>query len=76
MDFPGVVVHRVRLTKQGGAEVARATVDIPQSDSYTTGGGYRNTSPAHHGATFVVRMRYAHGHYTLVTFTVSEGRAR
>jgi hypothetical protein len=70
VDFPGVTVRRVRLAAQGGDRVARATVDIPASDSYTTDGTFRNTSPAHKGATFVVRMRYVRTQWRLVSFTV------
>jgi hypothetical protein len=70
VDFPGVTVRRVRLAAQGGDRVARATVDIPASDSYTTDGTFRNTSPAHKGATFVVRMRYVRNQWRLVSFTV------
>ena len=53
-----------------GDRVARATVDIPASDSYTTDGTFRNTSPAHKGATFVVRMRYVRTQWRLVSFSV------
>ncbi len=70
VDFPGVTVRRVRLAAQGGDRVARATVDIPASDSYTSDGTFRNTSPAHRGATFVVRMRYVRTQWRLVSFTV------
>jgi len=70
VDFPGVTVRRVRLAAQGGDRMARATVDIPASDSYTTDGTFRNTSPAHQGATFVVRMRYVRAQWRLVSFTV------
>jgi len=70
VDFPGVTVRRVRVAAQGDDRVARATVDIPASDSYTTDGTFRNTSPAHKGATFVVRMRYVRTQWRLVSFTV------
>ena len=72
VDFAGLTVRRLTVAKVQGAEtVARATVDIPASDSYNTDGSFRNTSPAHAGSTFVVRMRYADKRYRLVSFTVS-----
>ena len=70
VDLPGVTVRRVRLAAQGNDRVARATVDIPASDSYLSDGTFRNTSPAHKGATFVVRMRYVRTQWRLVSFTV------
>ena len=72
VDFAGLDVRSVAVAKPRGAErVARARVDIPASDSYNTDGSFRNTSPAHAGSTFVVRMRYADKRYRLVSFTVS-----
>jgi hypothetical protein len=72
VDFAGLAVRSVSVAKPRGAErVARARVDIPASDSYNTDGSFRNTSPAHAGSTFLVRMRYADKHYRLVSFTVS-----
>jgi hypothetical protein len=72
VDFTGLTVRTVSVAKQNGPEhVARATVDIPESDSYNADGSFRNTSPAHTGSKFVVRMRYADKHYLLVSFTVS-----
>jgi hypothetical protein len=72
VDFAGLDVHTVALaTAQGRVRVARVSVTIPASDSYNTDGTFRNTNPAHAGATFVVRMRYADKRYRLVSFTVS-----
>lgn len=72
VDFAGLTVRTVTVARQRGAEhVARSKVDIPKSDSYNTDGTFRNTSPAHAGSTFVVRMRYVDKHYRLVSFTVS-----
>ena len=72
VDFTGLAVRSVSVARQKGPEhVARSTVDIPESDSYNTDGSFRNTSPAHAGSKFVVRMRYADKHYRLVSFTVS-----
>jgi hypothetical protein len=71
VDFPGLSVRRVTVAGDGKVRVARAVVDIPENDSYNDDGTYRNTSPAHDGARFVVQMRYAKKHYQLVSFTVS-----
>lgn len=72
VDFTGLTVRKVAVaTSRGPDRVARATVDIPESDSYNSDGSFRNTSPAHAGSTFVVRMRYAAKRYRLVSFTVS-----
>lgn len=71
VDFPGVDVRRITVTDRGEVHVARATVDIPASDSYLSDGSYRNTSPAHRGATFEVQMHLSHRRYQLVSFTVS-----
>jgi hypothetical protein len=71
VDFDGARLRRMTLTKRGTVQAARATVDIPASDSYNTDGTYRNTNPAHPGATFEVQMRLAGGRYRLVAFTVS-----
>lgn len=72
VDFTGLRVGTVTVAKQKGPErVARSKVDIPESDSYNADGSFRNTSPAHAGSMFVVRMRYTDKHYRLVSFTVS-----
>ncbi len=72
VDFAGLKVRKVTVAGKPGAEhVVRSTVDIPESDSYNTDGSYRNTSPAHAGSTFVVRLRYADRRYRLVSFSVS-----
>jgi hypothetical protein len=71
VDFAGVQVRRTTLSRDGAVVVARAKVDIPESDSYNTDGTYRNTSPAHAGATFEVRMRFSGGRYRLLSFTVA-----
>jgi hypothetical protein len=71
VDFPGVKVRSIALTRQGAVRVARALVDIPETASYNTDGSFRNTNAAHPGATFEVRMRHSKSHYRLVSFTVS-----
>lgn len=74
VDFPGLRVRSVRLVKlpgQPGTVLARARVDVPQSDSYARDGSYRNTSKAHPNALFEVLMRHTPGRYRLVAFTVS-----
>jgi hypothetical protein len=71
VDLPGLTVHTVRVQTIGGQSNATATVDIPQSDSYNSDGSYRNTSAAHRGATFQVRMRYTKSGYQLLSFTVA-----
>ena len=71
VDLAGVRVRSTRVTGQGDVQVVRARVDVPQTDSYNTDGSYRNTSPAHPGATFEVRMRLTDRGYRLVSFTVS-----
>jgi hypothetical protein len=64
-------VHGIKLAGQGKVEVASATVDIPESDSFNTDGTFRNTNPAHPGATFTVQMRYTGKQYQLLAFSVS-----
>ncbi len=71
VDLPGVRVRKAKVTRQGDVQVVRAVVDIPQSDSYNADGTFRNTSPAHPGATFEVQMRMSDRRYRLVSFTVS-----
>lgn len=71
VDFRGVDVRRLRVSGPPRAAVARATVDIPASDSFHDDGTFRNTSPAHAGASFDVRMRFTGRAYRLVSFTVS-----
>lgn len=71
VDFPGLDVRSVKVRSQGQLRVATATVDVPESDSYDDDGSYRNTSPAHRGATFVVRMRAEPHRYRLLSFTLS-----
>jgi hypothetical protein len=71
VDFPGVLVRTVSVRRRGDVRVARAAVDIPASDSYDTDGRFRNTNPAHPGATFEVQMRYLDGKYRLIAFSVS-----
>jgi hypothetical protein len=71
VDLAGVRVRKTRIARQGDVQVLRASVDIPQSDSYNTDGTFRNTSPAHPAATFEVRMRFTDRRYRLVSFTVS-----
>jgi hypothetical protein len=71
VDLDAVHVRRIKLTERTGVKVARATVDVPESDSYNTDGSYRNANEAHQGATFEVQMRFAGGRYRLVSFTVS-----
>jgi hypothetical protein len=71
VDFRGVDVRRLRVSGPPRAAVARAVVDIPASDSFHDDGTFRNTSPAHAGASFVVRMRFTGRAYRLVSFSVS-----
>ncbi len=72
VDFGGLRVRAVQLVQQGGGRtVARAKVDIPRSSSYNADGSFRNTNPAHPGATFEVLMGYTHQRYRLLAFTVS-----
>jgi hypothetical protein len=71
VDFVGLDVRRVTVGKRGDAQVARATVDIPESDSYNVDGTYRNSNPAHSGATFETVMRFVGGRYRLLSFSVS-----
>jgi hypothetical protein len=71
VDFAGAQVHGIKLAGQGKVEVASATVDIPESDSFNTDGTFRNTNPAHSGATFTVQMRYTGKQYQLLAFSVS-----
>jgi Family of unknown function (DUF6318) len=69
VDFPGLEVRSIRLSSQGGDRVARARVDVPASDSYNDDGTFRNTSPAHKGAEFLVQMRYVESQWRLVSFS-------
>ena len=69
VDFAGLHVRRIALTAQGGDRVARARVDVPASDSYNDDGTFRNTSPAHKGAEFLVQMRYVRSQWRLVGFS-------
>lgn len=71
VDFPGVDVRKLTVANQGDVRVARAKVDIAESDSFNADGSFRNTNPAHAGATFVVQMRFVSKRYRLVSFTVS-----
>jgi hypothetical protein len=71
VDLPGLTVRRVTVARDGKLAVARSVVDVPETDSYNSDGTYRNTSPAHAGARFVVQMSYAKKRYRLVSFTVS-----
>jgi hypothetical protein len=47
------------------------TVDLPETQSFFRNGSYRNTSPAHPGATFLVKMSVLKGAYRLDSFTLS-----
>lgn len=69
VDFPGLTVRSLALSSQGSDRVARARVDVPASDSYNDDGTFRNTSPAHKGATFLVQMRYVKSRWRLVSFS-------
>lgn len=71
VDFPGVDVRAIRVVRARDSVLARATVDLPESDSFNDDGSYRNTSPAHTGARFDVRMRLTKAGYTLLSFTVT-----
>jgi len=71
VDFPGLRIRSVKLLRQQDGVLARARVDVPESDSYLSDGSYRNTSKAHPNALFEVLMRHTPGRYRLVAFTVS-----
>jgi hypothetical protein len=69
VDFPGLHVRRIALSSQGSDRVARARVVVPASDSYHDDGTFRNTSPAHKGAEFLVQMHYVRSQWRLVGFS-------
>jgi hypothetical protein len=71
VDFPGLVVERTRVRRDGGDVVATSEVAVPESDSYLDDGSYRSTSPAHDDATFTVTMRWVKDTYRLVSFTLT-----
>ncbi len=71
VDFPGVEVRKVKVTRDGNGHRARATVDLPESDSFNSDGSFRNTNRAREGSTFEVRMRLTQKGYRLLSFTVS-----
>jgi hypothetical protein len=71
VDFAGVDVHRVTVKKVDDNVYAKATVDIPESDSYNADGSFRNTNKAHPGATFEVLMHRGDKRFQLLAFTVS-----
>jgi hypothetical protein len=71
VDFPGLKVHKVTTTKVGDNVYVRATVDIPQSDSYNRDGTFRNTNKAHNGAKFEMLVHLKKKRYQLLAFTVS-----
>jgi hypothetical protein len=71
VDFAGLDVRRVGVSGRGPVVTSRSLVDIPESSSFTTDGTFRNTSPAHRGARFEVRMRLTPRGYRLLSFTVS-----
>ncbi len=71
VDFPGVEVRKVKVTRDGDAFRARATVDLPESDSFNSDGTFRNTNRARARSTFEVRMRFTPKGYRLLSFTVS-----
>ena len=62
-------MRSIALSSQGGERVAQARVDVPASDSYNDDGTFRNTSPAHKGAEFLVQMRYVKSQWRLVSFS-------
>ena len=69
VDFPGLTVRGIALSSHGDDRVARARVDVPASDSYNDDGTFRNASPAHKGATFLVQMRFVDSRWRLVGFS-------
>jgi hypothetical protein len=71
VDFPGLLVRRVELRTTRGVTVAAASVTIPPSSSINDDGSFRSANPAHPHARFVVRMRFVHGSYRLLSFTLS-----
>ena len=72
VDFEGLDVSTISLSSEPiGTQLAKARVTVPRSDSYNDDGSFRNSSPAHRGAVFTVRMRYSSGGYQLVSFSLS-----
>ena len=71
VDLPALRIHKVVASKVGGNTYVRATVDIPQSDSYNRDGTFRNTNKAHNGAKFEMLLQFKNKHYQLLAFTVS-----
>ncbi len=71
VDFPGVTVRKVTVKPVDDNVYAKATVDVPRSDSYNSDGSFRNTNQAHRGATFEVLMHRGAKRFQLLAFTVS-----
>jgi hypothetical protein len=71
VDFPGLRVHAVTVKPVDDNVYAKASVDVPQSDSYDFDGSFRNTNRAHRGATFEVLMHRGTKRFQLLAFTVS-----
>jgi hypothetical protein len=67
----GLDVRKITLKKVDDNVYARASVNVPQSDSYNSDGSFRNTNKAHRGATFEVLMHRGAKHFQLLAFTVS-----
>jgi hypothetical protein len=71
VDFPGVTVHKLTTAKVENGTYVKATVDIPESDTYNRDGSFRNTNAAHNGAAFEMLVHYDKLGYQLLAFTVS-----
>jgi hypothetical protein len=71
VDFPGLQVRKITTKKVGDNAYAKATVDIPETDSYNSDGSFRNTNKQHKGASFEMLMHFKKKRYRLLAFTVS-----
>jgi hypothetical protein len=54
-----------------GCEAFTSALTKRKRQGWYVDGSYRNTGPAHTGAWFEVRTRFAEGSYRLLSFTVS-----
>ena len=66
-----VTISKIRLIRTALGTTARVRFDIPETRSFFDDGKFRNTSPAHTGATFTVSMKLDKKKYQLVGFTIS-----
>ena len=76
VDFPGAKVVKVDVaptddpTDDPGTHLARATINVPASESKFEDGAVRNENEARKGATFEVRMLLNGKRYSLLAFSV------